>query len=498
MIRKTYNTIIIILVVLFLGSCDDWLYLAPENGIIRDDFWKSKEDVNAAMMGCYASLLGNTSGSFADVPTLMFMWGEMRADWLYPRENSPGDYKNIFIGEIYPENKFCQWNAFYRTINYCNTVLNYAPGVLSIDPSFTQEMLEGYMGEALALRGLMYYYLARNFKEVPLKLEATTSDEQDFNLPKSSNEEIFRRIKADLANAEKLINFTYGDLESDKARITKYTVNAIQSDVYLWCEQYDSCIIACNKIINSGVFGLVEGDELWYQDLYYNGNSVEGIFELPFSLTKANPYYSMFRINRQYLASPSTIEEFFPFDANAPVDSFDLRSDGCSYLASDGYSIWKYLGVDRENPRNSNESYAHFIVYRYAEILLNKAEALNQIGGGEEALQIVKKIRKRANASKTGDLEVTDRVLLGEYIVSERSREFAFEGKRWYDILRNAKRNHYERIDLILKAATINAPADRQITILNKYKDTLSHYLPIYQGEIDNNPNLVQNPFYED
>jgi hypothetical protein len=494
--QKNKILLIISLVVVF-GSCDNWLYTEPENGIILDDFWKTKEDVHAAMMGCYASLLGNTRGGGNDFPYQSFMWGEMRADWVIPGRSISFDYYNIFIGEIYPENRFTKWNAFYRTINYCNTLIHFAPQALEHDPSFTQEMLNEYTSEALALRALMYFYLTRTFSDVPLILEATTNDGQDFYLPKSTQSEVLKSIKSDLTTAEKHAVYTYGDLESDKSRITKYSINAILSDVYLWCEQYDSTIIACNKIINSGVFGLVEGDENWFENLYVNGNSAESIFELPFSITKQNPYYSLFSINQNYRASGIAAEEFFPFDADAPLDSFDLRGDGCSYKGSNNMMIWKHVGVNRDDRRASNESYANIILYRYAEILLNKAEALNQVGKGEEALQLVQMVRKRANASKVSRQSGTDRILLGEYILNERAREFAFEGKRWFDILRNAKRNNYERLDLLLEMASRNAPAERQVTILNKFRDTLSHYLPIYQGEIENNHNLIQNPYYE-
>lgn len=495
--KNKYNILIILIFSTFIGSCDNWLYTEPENGIILDDFWKTKEDVQSAMMGCYASLLGNTSGSGYDVPYQMFMWGEMRGDWILPGRSAPYYYDDIYIGEIYPENKFCQWNSFYRTINYCNTLLHFAPQVLDEDPSFTQEMLDEYRAEALALRALMYFYLVRTFSDVPLVLDATTNDGQDFNLPKSSQTDILKQIKTDLFNAEQSAVYTYGDVESDKGRVTKYTINAIQSDVYLWCNQYDSVLTACNKIINSGIFGLVEGDEKWFENLYVKGNSVEGIFELPFSITKQNPYYSLFKTSQAYKASAVAVEEFFPYDPDAPLDSFDLRGDGCSYKGSLNMTIWKQVGINREEVRPSTESYANIIVYRYAEILLNKAEALNQLGQSSEALQLVNTVRKRANAAKTTKQTPSDRIILGEYILNERSREFAFEGKRWFDVLRNAKRNNYERLDLILEMVSRNAPAERQVTILNKYRDTLSHYLPIYYVEIENNKNLVQNPYYE-
>jgi hypothetical protein len=484
---------------LFLTGCNEWLYLEPENGIIRQEYWQSKEDVQAAVMGCYASLLGNAQGSGYNVPELLFIWGEIRTDMVVPHRLR-SDFLYIYNGDILPDNGVCRWNAFYRTINYCNTVLEFAPDVRDIDPSFAADELAHYESEVSALRALMYFYLVRNFGEVPLKLSATTNDNEKFAIPKSPAPVILKQIKSDLANAEKKSVLTYGDVASDKGRITRYTINAIQADVYLWCEQYDSCILACNKIINSGVFGLVENDDFWFTNLYANGNSVEGIFELQFSQEILNPYYNMHKRNKYFKASAVAVEEFFPADPLAPPDSADIRGDGASYKVSDNYTIWKYVGKDKVTFRTDYESYAHFPIYRFAEILLFKAEALAQLGMIDESLSLIRTVRRRAHASKitSMELEATDIRSLTDYILVERAREFAFEGKRWYDVLRNARRNDYQRIDLLLNMVITSAPADRMLTIKNKYQDTLSHYLPIYFTELQANPALKQNAFYGD
>jgi hypothetical protein len=482
---------------LLITGCNEWLYLEPENGIIRQEYWKSKEDVQASVMGCYASLLGNAQGTGYSVPELLFIWGEIRTDMVVPHRLR-SDFLYIYNGDILPDNGVCRWNAFYRTINYCNTVLEFAPDVRDIDPSFTADALAHYESEVIALRALMYFYLVRNFGEVPLKLSATTNDNEKFAIPKSPAPVLLKQIKSDLANAEKKAVLTYGDVASDKGRITKYTINAIQADVYLWCEQYDSCILACNKIINSGVFGLVENNDFWFTNLYANGNSVEGIFELQFSQEILNPYYNMHKRNKYFKASAVAVEEFFPADPLLPPDSADIRGDGASYKVSDNYTIWKYVGKDNVTFRTDYESYAHFPIYRFAEILLFKAEALAQLGMIDESLSLVRTVRRRAHASKITSMEgeVTDIRSLTDYILNERAREFAFEGKRWYDVLRNARRNKYERMDLLFNMVIMSAPADRMMTIKNKYRDTLSHYLPIYYTELQANPALKQNEFY--
>lgn len=493
--RKIY---ILLAVLTLTCSCSDWLYLEPEDGIIRQEFWKSKEDVHAAVMGCYASLLGNAQGSGYNIPELLFIWGEIRGDMI-SLSRLRSDFLYVINGDILPDNGICRWNAFYRTINYCNTVLEFAKDVLEIDPSFTAEALRAYESEARAIRALMYFYLVRTFGEVPVKLTATKSDAEEFAEPKSSMQAVIDQIKRDLRVAEKYAPVSYGDVGSNKGRITTYTVNAIQADVYLWNEQYDSCVWYCNKILNSGMYGLLENDDLWFNNLYVEGNSVEGIFELQFSTEILNPYYNLLKRNKYFKASAVAIEEFFPTDINLPPDSADIRADGCSYKQSDNFTIWKYVGKDRETARLDYEAYGHFIVYRLAEIMLFKAEALNQLGYVQEAMELVRVIRRRAHASRSTNIEqITDARTMGDFILAERCREFAYEGKRWFDVLRNARRNSYERMDLMIDMVLRSAPADKQVSIKNKYMDPLSHYLPIYYTELQANPKLVQNEFYDE
>ncbi|HDR68541.1 MAG TPA: RagB/SusD family nutrient uptake outer membrane protein, partial [Bacteroidaceae bacterium] len=495
--KSAYILTVCMSLALFTG-CNEWLYLEPEDGIIRQEYWMSKEDVHASVMGCYASLLGNaSSGQGYSIPELLFLWGEIRADMIYLSRSNP-DFRYIIYGDILPDNGICRWNAFYRTINYCNTVLEFAPVVMEIDPSFSEESLKIYQAEVRALRALMYFYLVRTFDEVPLKLTATKDDSEEFNIPKSSRSEILNQIKTDLEWAEQHAPITYGNLAADKGRITRYAINAIQADVCLWADQYNQCITACDKIINSGFYGLLENDDFWFTKLYVTGNSSESIFELQFSPEVLNPYYRLFKDSKYLRANAATIEEFFPSDPNALPDSADIRADGCSYKLSDNFTIWKYVGRNREEAKPSNESFSNFIIYRFAEILLFKAEALAQLGNTDEALQLVRLIRRRAHASKASDLGLsTDKRSITEFILAERCREFAYEGKRWFDILRIAKRNKYENIDLIIEMVTRSAPAEKQLTVQNKYRDTLSHYFPIYYMELQANPALQQNNFYK-
>lgn len=493
--------ILTILGCILVISCDEWLYLEPEEGVIREEYWQSEDDVFAAVMGCYASLLGNAiGGSGYSIPEMVFLWGEIRGDLAVPYRNKT-EFRNIYYGDILADNPVCRWNTFYQSINFCNTVLEFAPDVLERDPSFSDDQLKIYESEALALRALLYFYLVRSFGEVPLKLTATVSDEENFAIPKSSSSVVLNQIKADLREAEKNAPYTYGDNDSDKGRITKFAVYAIQADVYLWCEQYDSCLIACNKITDSGKFGLVQSDKNWFTTLYATGNSSESIFELQFSKTRYNPLFDMHGVDRYFRASPGAMEIIFPYDYNVIEDSADVRADKGSYHSSYNYMIWKYVGKNTDEQKIYLESYTHLIIYKYSEILLTKAEALNQLNRMDEALVLVNRIRRRARASDITDMatgQTLTKNTMADYILEERARELAFEGKRWYDVLRNARRNHYERLQILVNMVVSSSPGEKQVTIKNKMLDTLYHYWPIYKDELETNAALVQNAFYED
>lgn len=490
--KSIINLTFVILPALMLQGCDKWLELEPEDGIVREEFWESKEQVEAAVMGCYASLQDGA-------PEFLFLWGEIRADMLVANVGVREPELEIMTGNLLPTNYLANWADIYRSINLCNTVIELAPQVLEKDATLTEAQLKAYQAEALALRGLLYFYLVRTFGEVPLKLDATLNDEQEFAIPKNSQDEILEQILADLQEAEAGAVSDYGRQADNKGRITRAAVWAIQADVYLWIEEYQQCVQACDKIIAAGQHGLVEGNNAWFATLYGTGNSNEGIFELQFDRQKLNPFYPMFSatVGRRFLVDLVRMEELFGTDRDNPENQ-DIRGDRGSYRAGNS-TVWKYLGLNRDNTREQDQSFANWIFYRYAEILLFKAEALAQLGRGAEALGLVEQVRERAGAvGVTGrNPDPSNTQEIADYILEERNREFAYEGKRWFDILRNARRNGYERIDLVINMVIRYAPPDRQQSIANKYRDVNSHYFPIYAGELETNRELEQNPFYK-
>lgn len=512
--KKFIQYALIAAVVLMAVSCKKWLELEPQNGIIKEEFWKTKEQVGASVIGIYSSLMESPTGNYStpgynpSLSELLFVWGEARADNIAPATFASNDDLELVNVNTIAANTNTNWRPFYRTINFCNTVIEKAPEVLSVDNTFTQAKLDNYLSEALTIRALMYFYLVRSFGDVPLKLDATLSDEDIKPIAKSNRDSVLKQIVADLKLAEGKAVVSHGDVASDKGRVTVYTINAILADVYLWMDKYEESIAECNKIINSHKFGLIRGatrngsvieyNDDWFNTLYFNGNSNEGIFELQFDAQKLNTYFQMFSPNfaRRWTASADIMERVFTVDFTND-QNYDIRADGASVRAATS-SIWKYIGLNATQQRSIDQSFGHWIFYRYADILLMKAEALNEMSMGQDAIDLIYMIRERANALEVTDLtpDPADKNTIQDFILQERAREFAFEGKRWYDILRNAKRNNYARLGILLNSVALSVPPNLQQSAQAKMRDFNSHYFPIYLYELQTNRLLVQNPFY--
>lgn len=499
MMKRLIYIFLLLAVVLVGTSCKKWLDLKPQDGIVSDDFWKTKEQVKSAVVGCYASLLGSPDGvSDRSLAEYLFLWGELRADMLSAGAGITSDEQEVINVNILPTNSIVSWSAVYRTINYCNTVLDNAPQVLQYDNTFTQAELDGYVAEAKGLRALLYFYLVRSFGDVPLKLTSTATDEDIKPIAKQDKDSVLNQMVVDLKDAEGKALETYGSVPDDAGRLTKYSIETILADVYLWQENYAGAIAECDKVIDSHKYSLVEGNSGWFSSVYGAGNSSESIFEFQFDAQKLNTFYTLFATSKKrYVAAERVMEDIYTvnYDDETLVD---VRGANAAVRTTDN-TIWKFVGLNSTTLRSQDASYAHWFVYRYADVLLMKAEACSQAGRGQDALDLVKVIRDRAHALVETERspDAGDAEGVAEYVLDERAREFAFEGKRWYDVLRNARRNHYAHLELLLNMVEGAVPADRQQSALAKYQDVDSHYFPVLQDELLKNNLLTQNPFYE-
>lgn len=519
---------------LMMSSCSDWLNLEPTDGVPGSKYWKTKEDVSSAITGIYLSM---TESGFTQ---RLFLYGEWRADMVQLRSGASAadeiaDVVSVFDGEISVENSFLDWAAFYKTINLCNTVLENAPKAQANDNSFSQDLLNQYIAEATAIRSLMYFYLVRSFGDVPFILDAYTSTAQNMNVLKTDKEKILNALIIDLTETEKNIPLKYSNADPawNKGKMTIWAVKALLADIYLWKDDYENCLSKCNEIINSGQFTLIpvlrdeaivedEGGIQYtvyhpntasyyslFRDMYFNGNSVESIFEIQFSTDGRNPFYNWFRSAGKFAAKVNVLSSDIFIPTNfSDGEYYDVRNE----ISQNKGVLWKYAGIEvNGSERTSAEYTGNFIIYRLAEIYLMKAEALTQLGikAGDdqeklkEARDVLEKIRERGNAVEATDLTWQqteyDGKTMEKFVLQERARELAFEGKRWFDVLRQAKRDNYaeDNLNYLLDLALTSVPPEKISSLQTKYRNYNSHYLPIFIDELDANPLLEQNEFYE-
>jgi hypothetical protein len=160
--------------------------------------------------------------------------------------------------------------------------------------------------------------------------------------------------------------------------------------------------------------------------------------------------------------------------------------------------MWKYMGITIDDTRKRSpvsERDLNIFYYRYADVVLMKAEALNELGRVSEALDYVNQTYARAVGQPiTG---VTDQGEMRNIILDERAKEFILEGKRWFDLLRTAKRNSFQYKAYITQVILDNADARSKDVVKSKVNDTMMYYLPVPYDELKRNKNLKQNPFYE-
>ena len=157
-------------------SCVDTIIL-PDNMTVDEDFWKKKGDVELMVNGAYVSMIDD------NVMARLLVWGGLRSDELLPNTTLTGtlmeDLRDINLANIQTDNQFASWSSIYTVINNCNIVLERAAAVMDEDPSYTNGDYLAHCSQMLALRSLCYFYLVRNFRDVPYTSTAYMLSSQD-------------------------------------------------------------------------------------------------------------------------------------------------------------------------------------------------------------------------------------------------------------------------------------------------------------------------------
>jgi tetratricopeptide (TPR) repeat protein len=477
-------------IIFLLGSCTDWMELEPEDKLIRQEFWQKEGDVEAVTAAMY--------DAFRETSLKSLMMGEVRGDMMYFDANQFSDYARIAESDIQYDNPEVKWEKYYFTINLANTLIQFMPEVLENDELFTVTEMERIKAEALFIRSLSYFYLVRLYKDVPMLLSASSSDTVDFYIEESDEDVVLDQIISDLEYAETIAvskeniddntSQFMSDLTLFKGRANKYSIQAVLADVYLWKEDYQKCIEYCDKLIGSNLYSLeIETD--WFK-LYVPGNSKESIFEIQYSELnqETNPIY-----DKLVPITGSSRASFYDWVWDDLFVTSDVR------IANDDFGpVSKYLLMDTEGKgsrRDFSQKDANYIYYRYADILLMKAEALAELNEFSESQELINEVALRAGTPSVFlDQSITE---FRTAILNERAREFAFEGKRWFDLLRFAKRNRWENKNLLINILLSKASEEKRPILRGRILDPNGYYLPIPEADILYNDKLNQNPYYD-
>lgn len=499
------------------SSCSDFLDVRPEGEILLPEFWQDESQAQSVMAACYRGMIQN------DYIARAFAYGELRSDNFAEGNSTSESIKDVLLQELEPTHAYTDWSSFYNVINMCNTFMVYAPQAQSLDENFTLASLHSMEAEVVAIRALSYFYLVRAFDKIPYTTKASIDDTQDYLMKQLNQDDVLDSLIVDLNAVVRYAPRIHKDNKSTKGRFTKNAIYALLADIYLWKGEYDNCIAECDKILADETLELIEARE-FFTSVFYNGNSPESIFELQFDevVQKNSTTSGMFGNSGNegkgslyfpialYTPGASNISPFNHALGSSIESTDDYRYYDFIRPISGGlsYTIFKYAGMNRKENANGNEytlrsNTSNWIVYRLADVILMKAEAI---------IQRDKNFSDRKDASIQSALELVNRTYLRsnpnsdslkiafypnypdaeELVLRERQRELLFEGKRYFDLMRTARRDSTttRMVSFISKTSESEKLTKNMSTIL-------SLYWPINKDELEVNLELKQNPFYE-
>lgn len=572
-------------------SCADFLEIEPRDIVTEDNFWNEKTDIDQMVAGCYASM------QTEDFINRCIVWGELRSDNLYPGVNVENDHYDIYQvlrENLLSTNQFTKWSSFYSVINKCNTIIRMAPVVSEKDPSYRESDVRATIAEMTALRSLCYFYLIRAFEDVPFYRESIQQEDEVQYLAPSNFDYVLREIITDLEKVKGDAIARYPVTNQDNIgrnynsncnRITRYGIDAMLCDMYLWTGEWDKCIACAEEImdakatdykefyanqtsgstqssapkeITGAPYGRVaylyettrQNPSQVFDAIFGTGNSFESIFELSFNYSSSNKnYVKSTGLGRLY-GSGNTDKDLGPtnfgsgFLAVRPDIVSDVKQKTYAYFQHQ-YDLRYYNsikpatneygeGVIRKgvaqrfniqfdsssgdmpftNYNSSNfildsEFDRNWIFYRITDVMLMEAEAYLQKATDEvndenteylnKAFDLIYLVNRRSITEESrklvpGAAALATKALMTTFLMQERNRELMFEGKRWFDLVRYARRDG--KTDIV-KSLVPSSKAMGGASSNNGFPSMAHLFWPYNKDEMKVNPNLTQKAIYK-
>ncbi len=490
-----YLILTIALVFIGIAGCKNQLEETVYSDLLTTNAYETEEDAMAATASVYAAMRYDYNGYYkatyifvSEVPTDIG-----REGW----ETTGGPDREMAVGTWSNETDHIVtlWTAAYRMAGYANAAIQ---GISLVDMDET--LKNRLLGEVRFLRALAYYDLTFYFGDVPLNI-----DRNDESLPLSPQSEVIAAIIKDLDFAVANLPNSYSE---ETGRATKGAALSLRAKTNLNAHNWQAAADDAKAVMDLGVNSLATSLAVLFDG--DNRDNAEWIFTLK-SLQNYdwNPYLastllSLWTVDYEF----SSLGWTFTSVTNDFYRSFDLGDDrrglisngfesgstsnwnaiegtpeynnpppGYTVSAMSGAGILKYVNPAGTSPYGAGNN---FPILRYADILLTRAEALNELSGGSaEAVSLVNQVKARSNAPLLGaGLSQTQ---LRDAILDERGYEFFFEGKRRIDLIR------HDKLISKWKAALQARIPGANFDYITKETHT---YFPIPLEEIDTNDNI--------
>ncbi len=482
-------------------SCEDQLDIDQKGVTPTDSFYKTDADAEAALTAAYEDFIVNVfgrNGAYIYTP-IRVITNECGDDVLAAGENSGDNTFGIMLNQFYydadAEVVRNMYSGLYLSVYTCNLVLDH----FSEGTSAVQKRC---VAEARVLRAFDYFLLANLWNTPPLVTHVLEASALPYNCDKDpdnpmTHEQLIEWIAQECEAAVPNLDERASTADKDGAvKVTKGFANALAGKAYLFAGQYDKAKSALKKVIDSGKYALVPGEE-YADNFHIEGDAnAEKVFEanLEYNAGKSTwsgpiqrsswmePNYWNWRSDH-FVVAPHRVycgidgwgglgvpqwfgDEFYANDG----DSYRLQAtlkhidDAVYHMSYNnpeidnmtdeqkkvstkiginhatqglyGNSTWLAFKQMQRVSDTDGQKYGddirmnNYIVMRYAEVLLNYAEACIQTGDQSEAKKYINAIQQRAGSktiSETVDMEVLKR---------EKSYELWLEGCRWFDIMR--------------------------------------------------------------
>ena len=479
---KTKALIYTLFVVFFLSSCHDDLLVSQKSQITANSMWTSENDATAAMYGMHNQFRSAFSAGY-------IYWGEYRTGLWGEGLASQSDRDNTYLNRLSSSHGQSNWAGIYTTINDCNLILKYTPNI----PFINEDNKNKVLANAHFVRTFCYYWIGRVWGDAPLLLNGFESDKQDDLYPsRTAASEIFAQVEKDINAALAAMPANV----ADRNLVSRGSINLLKADYWMWMAKVrnggttalQNAKTALGEVISNSAYSLLSD----FNSVFRNELNNEIIFAWSYVKDEyTGGYPADYLVPSQY-TSTATIENpvkvgshqqwafytqaYKDFLSSVPGDKRTIVSFETFFDAPKNQTFqWinKYAGTWESGTRIFDSD---IVVYRYADVILFNAEVENSLGNKGAAISELNKIAKRAYGIDNYYPATLTAAEVNEKIIDERMKEFAAEGKIWWDFVR-------------FGVAFAKVPS-----LIGRENEQNILLWPVNSASINGNPNIKQTP----